>query len=405
METTTETTKIAEYSKTEAGLADLRQRFAGATYEVSTTAGMELARAGRAELKGLRVDVEKTRKLLKAPLLARGKEIDEYAERLTTEIAALEKPIDAQIKAEEDRREKAKVERERLERERLAAVTAAIEAIRRRPAELVLAPVEQIERDADRIRALDLAVTFDEVHRPAAAAAVTEALAALDGMIAARRAEEAERKRVAEERAELERWKAEQEKALDEERKRDAAARAEAEAVARAAREEAERAARVARAEADAAARAAREEADRKAAEVRAQLDAEARQRAEDARRDAEAAAIEKRRVEEEAARIQAEREELDRQRDVEAMTAIADEAEPEQVEERTTQGGVVDARDQDDAGAGLALLTLRIVQALDRALDEAESVFVVGDPEDGCAEVRLADGSCWAVQITTLAS
>ena len=65
------TTEITEYSPTETALAQLRETYAGATFEVTTTAGMKLAIAARAELRDYRINLEKMRKTIKEPALRR----------------------------------------------------------------------------------------------------------------------------------------------------------------------------------------------------------------------------------------------------------------------------------------------------------------------------------------------
>lgn len=106
---------IVAYSRTEHALAILRDKYKGATYDLTTTAGDKAARAARLELKTLRTDLEKKRAELKAPALLFGKTIDSEAARLTAEIQALETPIDAQIKADEKRREDERIAKEQAE--------------------------------------------------------------------------------------------------------------------------------------------------------------------------------------------------------------------------------------------------------------------------------------------------
>lgn len=121
---------LVEYSRTEAALASLRERYAGAKFDLTTTAGDKAARAARLDLVTLRTGLEKKRKELKAPAVEFGKKIDDEAKRITAEIVALEDPIDAQIKADETRRENERLERERIAAERAAGFRAKIEAIR-----------------------------------------------------------------------------------------------------------------------------------------------------------------------------------------------------------------------------------------------------------------------------------
>jgi hypothetical protein len=134
---------LTEFSRVEAGLAALRAKHGNTVYEVTTTAGMDAAKAARAEIREPRFAVEKVRKAAKAPLLAIGRRIDAEAARITDAILAIETPIDDQIKVEEARKvaereakRAAEVERLRLEaaeklkeeEERLASERAAIAA-------------------------------------------------------------------------------------------------------------------------------------------------------------------------------------------------------------------------------------------------------------------------------------
>lgn len=114
------TTTIAEYSKTEAALSELRSRY-GKTFDVRTTAGMTEAREARRVIKATRTDLEAKRKELKAPALERCKQIDEEAKRITAELEKLEDPIDQAIKAEENRKEEEKKAAENAKRERYEA--------------------------------------------------------------------------------------------------------------------------------------------------------------------------------------------------------------------------------------------------------------------------------------------
>lgn len=125
--------QIIEYSATEAGLADIKARMKDVVYEVTTTAGMEMARKDRRELVTLRTSLEAKRKELKEPALKRCKDIDSEAARIKEQILALETPIDAVIKAEEDRKAAEKAERDRILQEKLAKVMETIERIKNLP--------------------------------------------------------------------------------------------------------------------------------------------------------------------------------------------------------------------------------------------------------------------------------
>jgi len=121
-------TPIAEYSKTAAALADLAQRYKGVLFDVTTREGMQAAIKGRAELRGYRVALEKTRVEIKAPALKRTQEIDSEARRITAELLALETPIDDQIKADERRKVAEAEAKIKAEQDRIAAEEAARKA-------------------------------------------------------------------------------------------------------------------------------------------------------------------------------------------------------------------------------------------------------------------------------------
>ena len=125
--------QITEYSQTAAALGTLRERFQNVLFQVTTTKGMKDALAARKELRDLRTGLEKTRKEIKEPALTRCRLIDEEAKSITAQLTALEDPIDAQIKAEEQRKEQERLAREAKERERVDTIRAKIETLRRLP--------------------------------------------------------------------------------------------------------------------------------------------------------------------------------------------------------------------------------------------------------------------------------
>jgi len=123
-------TQIAEYSATAAALADLTDIYKGVVYDVATTKGMAEAKEGRKELRTLRVDLEKMRVSIKAPALERCRLIDAEAKEITAQLVALEDPIDAQIKAEENREKEAAMAKAVAERQAIEAAEAAAKALR-----------------------------------------------------------------------------------------------------------------------------------------------------------------------------------------------------------------------------------------------------------------------------------
>ena len=190
---------VVSYSRTEAGLAALRAELAGKTYDLKTVKGNDEARGDRLRCVTLRTTLEKTRTALKAPALEFGKRIDDEAKRITAEIVALETPIDAAIKADEERRAAEKAERVRIEVERVAKHQQAIATIRGYVG-LANAPgmtAAKLTRGMVALQEMVFGEAFEEFADQAAAAR-DETLAALQVLhdaAAAREAEAAERER------------------------------------------------------------------------------------------------------------------------------------------------------------------------------------------------------------------
>lgn len=143
-------TPIQEYEKTAQAIAELERRYKGVRYDVNTKDGLVAATKARAELRTLRVALDKTRVAIKAPALKRTQEIDTEARRLTSAIAELEDPIDAQIKAEETRKENERLAVERAEKERIEAEQRAIHEAEQRKIEEAQAEIRRRQEELDR---------------------------------------------------------------------------------------------------------------------------------------------------------------------------------------------------------------------------------------------------------------
>ena len=232
---------LVRYSATEASLAKLRELYKGATFDLRTTAGNDAAREARKNLVTLRTSLESRRKQFKAPALAFGRLIDAEAERITTEILALEEPIDQQIKADEQRRAEEKAARERAEAERVAKLRAGVDGLR-----AFIVQAQSPGMTAARLQSGISVLTgmafppeqWQEFHG-AVTAAHAEALDYLRNAHAGAVEREDEAARLAAERAEFERQKAAmraEQELLEADRKAAAFARAEAESAASAQR-------------------------------------------------------------------------------------------------------------------------------------------------------------------------
>jgi colicin import membrane protein len=201
---------LAEYSPTAAALADLRQRFSGVVWDLTTTKGGAEARAARLELVRLRTGLEAKRKELKAPALERSRLIDAEAARITGEIVALEKPIDEQIKADEQRREAEKEAKRLAEARRVQAIADRVNAIRALAMLPASAKAADIAAGIAHAEGMELVEADFEEQLPAADRARGEVLIKLQALHVAAVEHEAEQARIAAERAELARLRAEQ---------------------------------------------------------------------------------------------------------------------------------------------------------------------------------------------------
>lgn len=286
-------TQIQEYSRTRADLAELHGRLDRVVYDVSTTAGMDRARKDRAEVRTVRVGLEKIRVKAKAAALEHCRLVDAEAKALETELRSIEDPIDTQIKAEEEWKAAEKAKREQQERDRVTVIRGGIDTLRSM-ADVVGFTAARI---MDRMNAVAEVMPTPEVYAEFTDEAIAARRATLDALAAAydaKDAEERESERIRLERAELDRQKAEQDAAAQAERDRIAAEEAAAKAkrdeddrVAREAREAADRAATEARAEEDRKAQAVRDAEEKRLAEERDRLAAEQR-RQDDERRQRE---------------------------------------------------------------------------------------------------------------------
>lgn len=113
---------LAEYSKVDAGLAQLRDKYVGVIYDVATPAGLRAASEARRAVREPRYRVEEIRKSAKAPILALGKQIDGEAKRITAALLAIEEPIDEQIKKQEAYDAEQKRQRQEAERVRITEI-------------------------------------------------------------------------------------------------------------------------------------------------------------------------------------------------------------------------------------------------------------------------------------------
>jgi hypothetical protein len=294
-------TAVTVIDKLAAGMAELRSEYGGKVYEVATTKGDEEARKARLALRQVRSNLEAARKKGKRLLIDLGKDIDSRAESTDADLLALIDPIDAQIKAEEDRKEEIKNEKIRAEQERVDKLRARIADIQAMPARLTGKPAVDLAAAVEELSALDVSEASFADWAGTAATAHAAALSQLQRMRAERIAadEEAERVRLAQEAADKAR--AEEDARLAEQRRQQEAREKELAdqqaAIDKARREQEERE------------RADREAAEQRQREEEARLEARRQELADAERAQQERLAAEQRARVEDAERVRRENE------------------------------------------------------------------------------------------------
>ncbi len=291
--------------------------------DITNVPAYQECHAARMRLKNTRVEIEKAGKVAREDatafskaVIAKEKELVGVIEPEESRLQALQDAWDAARQAEKD----AVAAKEKA---RLDAIKAGMDAIRNLPLLAVGKSVEKTQELLDGLRALDLSFAQEQID--SAQALQAETLDKLQAIHSERVAAEAEAERLAAERAELAKLRAEQEARLAEEAKQAAAARAEADRLAKLERDKEEAAMREKMA-AEAAARAeaeAKVRAEREAAEAATRKEREAEQ----ARMDAEAKRLREEAEALERERIEAARERLERELATVTLIEAATEA------------------------------------------------------------------------------
>lgn len=205
-----------EISAVATGLHDLKTKYTGVVFDVTTTAGMDEAKEARAAVRDPRYKVERIRKDSKRKLASIGKEIDKEAQYLTVELLALEAPIDAQIKAEEKRKDDERAKKVEIERQRQVAIRAALAGI----SELPAVTPRNIDALKAAIMTLESCEPSEEVFQEHLEHAIElrgKALTTLMKALADEQEQESRREEMAKQQAELDR----QRKLIDDERRKE----------------------------------------------------------------------------------------------------------------------------------------------------------------------------------------
>lgn len=211
---------LAEFDTVNAGVAELERRYGNVVFAVQTKQGMADAKEARRIIREPRYAVDKAAKAAKDPLNELKRNIDQRASIITDRLLAIETPIHEQIRREEERVAAEKAAAEEAARQKAEAIQFAINGIHATPVAMLGKPSAEV---MDAIEALEgWEITADEFGDRAGEAlqAKTSALAALRATYDNRVQQEQEAARMAAEREELARLRAEREAAEKAEREK-----------------------------------------------------------------------------------------------------------------------------------------------------------------------------------------
>jgi hypothetical protein len=110
--------QVVEYSEVEAGLSELEQKFAGIIPDCSTEEGFTNAKADYKEIRGYETKLEKLRKDLKEPILAKGKLLDSEAKRIDGRLKVISAPFKKSVDEETKKRKEEETRRVKVIEER-----------------------------------------------------------------------------------------------------------------------------------------------------------------------------------------------------------------------------------------------------------------------------------------------
>jgi len=155
-------TEIAGYNPIEAGLSTLREIVKTANWDLDTTEGDKEARAFRKQCVTLRTTLGKASKDLKAPHQQALDALNADYTKLIDAIKAIEKPVDADIKAVEERKAREREAARVAELERVKEIEGRIESMRGLAEQMVGAPSNAIQSTIDKLAGVVVGDSYDE---------------------------------------------------------------------------------------------------------------------------------------------------------------------------------------------------------------------------------------------------
>lgn len=177
----------AKFSSVTGGIAELKTQYSGIKItSADDKENYELARLALSDLRSKRVAVESLRESLKRPFLEVGKAIDAEAKRITSELVEIENPVKAEKQRIDDEKKAAKEAEEKAHAEALQIEREKLQAAAREKAE-----AERAQAEAEKLAAEQKAAELElenQKLREAAAKAQAEQKAEADRVAAEQKA-------------------------------------------------------------------------------------------------------------------------------------------------------------------------------------------------------------------------
>lgn len=200
---------LARFGDWKPQAAALIAKYKNVAFDCTTVRGLQAATDARAEVREPRYAAQRVSKASKSELAKVSKAIGAEEQAIIDALAATEEHIDAQIRADAERRATEKAERERIEAARVAKHEAGITTIRGYVAQAQGKTAAAIERAIAIVEGLKFGTEWEEFAVPAANAQC-ETLEAMRALLASTQAAEQLAREAEEARAEVARKAAEQ---------------------------------------------------------------------------------------------------------------------------------------------------------------------------------------------------
>lgn len=141
--------KLVAYTDIRKDLAVFEEEYGSILVDCSTPTGMKSAKACRKDIRDARLNLEDLRKETKAPILAKGAQVDEEAKAIKEKLDVLYAKFDDSIKAIENKKEIDRAKAAQAQEDKLHELEAREQAIFDKEVELGIREADTVEEEDD----------------------------------------------------------------------------------------------------------------------------------------------------------------------------------------------------------------------------------------------------------------